>query len=192
MSEGPRILAFAGSARDGSFNKRLVRIAARGAEKAGAATTVADLRDHPMPVYDADLEQAEGLPSGAATFKELLASHEGLLIASPENNGSISALLKNTIDWATRSPDAQVDLSGFRGRVVALMAASPGPLGGLRGLVHVRAILGGIGCIVLPDQLTIRSAGSAFDAEGELTDERQASRVEGLGARLAEVVRKLA
>lgn len=191
MSAKPKILAFAGSAREGSFNKMLVRIAARGATEAGAEVTVIDLRDYSMPIYDADLEASDGLPQAAASLKELLSSHQGLLIASPENNSSITALLKNTIDWASRSADGEGDLSGFEGKVVSLMSASPGGLGGLRGLVHLRSLLGNIGCIVLPDQLTIRGAYNAFNNDGDLDDVKKRRQVEELGANLAHFVERM-
>ena len=185
------ILALAGSARPDTFNKKLIRIAARGAEAAGASVTVIDLRDFELPVYDADLEAEKGLPPAAVELRSLLERHQGLLIASPENNGSVSARLKNTIDWSTRSEEAQPDISKYQGKIAALLAASPGGLGGLRGLVHVRAILEMIGCMVIPDQLTVRSAHTAFDEAGELTDERQAKRVEAIGARLAALLQRL-
>ncbi len=187
----PRILAFAGSTRTGSYNKKLVRIAARGVENSGARCTVVDLRDHSMPLYDGDLEASEGLPEAARSFRELLHAHDGLLIAAPENNSSISAVLKNAIDWASRSEEATVDLSGFQGKVVGLLAASPGPLGGLRGLVHVRSILENIGCIVLPEQITLRRAAEAFDDSGDLADPKWRARVEQFGAKVAEFVRKI-
>ena len=187
----PKILAFAGSARDGSYNKMLVRIAARGATDTDAEVTVIDLRDYPMPLYDADIESSEGLPKKASSFKNLLSSHQGLLIASPENNSSVTALLKNTIDWASRSPEGEGDLSGFEGKVVSLMSASPGGLGGLRGLVHLKSILGNIGCIVLPDQVTVRSAYNAFDDSGNLKDSDKSGQVEELGANLANFLKKL-
>jgi len=191
MSASPRILAFAGSARTGSFNKRLVRIAARGAEKAGVACTTIDLREFPMPLYDADLEAAEGMPEHARRFRELLIAHQGLLISSPENNSSISAVLKNAIDWATRTEDAQGDVAAFSGKVAGLLSASPGGLGGLRGLVHLRAILGNIGCLVIPEQFALRSAHKAFDAAGELSDPAQSAGAERIGAALAGIVSKL-
>ncbi len=185
------ILALAGSARIDSFNKKLVRIAARGAEAAGASVTLIDLRDFELPVYDADLEAEKGLPPAAAELRSLLDRHHGLLISSPENNGSVSALLKNTIDWSTRSEEAQADISKYQGKIAALLAASPGGLGGLRGLVHVRAILEMIGCMVIPDQLSVRSAHTAFDDAGELTDERQAARALAIGASLTAFLQRL-
>lgn len=180
-----RILGFAGSARTDSFNKKLVRIALRGAGKAGAATTFVDLRDLPLPLYDGDEEVEQGRPDNVAKLVEEMRAHDALLLASPEYNGFLSPLLKNTLDWMSRSPDASPDLSAFQGKLAALLAASPGPLGGLRGLRGVRELLTNLGFTVLPTQITVRQAFKAFDASGEMTDEGQGERVEALGAELA-------
>ncbi|NEP45663.1 MAG: NAD(P)H-dependent oxidoreductase, partial [Okeania sp. SIO2H7] len=136
-----KILAFAGSARDGSYNKKLVRVAAEGARKAGAEVTYIDLRDLPMPLYDLDLQAKEGFPANVREFKDLMRAHQGLLIACPEYNGSITPLLKNAIDWASRPEGDEPMLACFRDKVAAIMSTSPGALGGLRGLAHVRDIL---------------------------------------------------
>jgi NAD(P)H-dependent FMN reductase len=186
MGEGARILAFAGSARAASFNKRLIKIAIRGADGAGARCTFIDLRDYALPLYDADLEAAEGLPDSAARLRDLFADHQGFLIASPEYKSSISPLLKNTIDWVSRSPEAGQDLSGFHGKLAAIMAASPGALGGLRGLVVLRSLLSNIGCTVLADQVAVRQAVKAFSDDGRLLDPKREAQVEGLGRQLAE------
>lgn len=183
--DGVKILGWAGSARTDSFNKKLVQIALRGAEDAGAEVTSIDLRDYPLPLYDADAEATDGLPENAAKLCGLFKANDGFLLASPEYNGLLSPLLKNTIDWATRSAQAQPDLSAFQGKVFAIMAASPGPLGGLRGLRSVRELLTNLGSIVLPNQLTIRGASNAFDAAGELVDDAQGDRAKALGAELA-------
>ena len=188
----PKILAFAGSTGTSSFNKKLVAIAADGARSAGAQVTSIDLRDFPMPLYDADLETASGLPENGRKFKNLLREHDGLLISSPEYNSSISAVLKNAIDWASRAEsDDEPPLVAFKGKVAALMSASPGGLGGLRGLVHLRSILGNIGIIVLPDQVSISSAHEAFDESGKLKDARKAKQVADLGAGLAKILAQL-
>jgi len=191
MTDAPRILALAGSLREGSLNKKLLAAARRGAEEAGASCTVLELRELSLPVYDGDLEARSGLPEGARELRRLLREHPGLLLASPEYNGSVPGVLKNAIDWASRSGEGSADLSGFRGTVAALLAASPGPLGGVRGLIHLRAILSGIGCLVLPEQLTLRGAGDAFDAAGELRDPKQRERAEGVGRALARALRRL-
>ncbi len=187
----PRILAFAGSARKESFNARLVRIAAEGARTAGADVTLLDLNDYPLPLFDQDLEQEQGMPGNAATVKQLFLDHDGLLIASPEYNSSITPLLKNVIDWVSRPTHGESPLAAYRGKVAALMAASPGGLGGLRGLVHVRSILSSIGVIVLPDQTTVPRAFEVFDDTGKLKDEKKQSSVEGLGRSVAEMLGKL-
>src|SRR4051812_41836968 len=125
-----RVLCFAGSARRDSLNKKLARVAAEAARAAGAEVTFVDLDSYPIPLYHGDLEAAEGMPPHAMRLRELFLSHDALLIASPENNGSVSALLKNTIDWLSRDiGDGAGVNSGFapyHGKTAALLAASPG------------------------------------------------------------------
>jgi chromate reductase len=192
MTSPARVLAFAGSLRRDSFNKKLVRIAANGAESVGATVTVIDLADYPLPVFDEDLESANGLPGEAKALKQLFLEHDALLIAAPEYNSSITAALKNAIDWVSRKAvKDEAPLACFAGKTAALLAASPGGFGGLRGLVHVRSILGNIQVTVLPDQIAVPSAHEAFDDSGALKDEALRKKVEGLGAKLAEVARKL-
>lgn len=189
----PKILAFAGSARTGSFNKQLVKIAAAGATEAGAEVTYLDFRDLPLPLYDQDLEAAEGLPENALKLKALMKSHQGFLIACPEYNSSITPLLKNAIDWASRPEpnEPPLGLTCFRDKVAVLMSASPGGLGGLRGLMHVRSILSSIYVLVLPDQKAIPNAYQAFDQNGNLQDSALQEGVQQLGANLANVLAKL-
>ncbi len=191
MSSQPKILAFAGSTREASYNKKLVKIAAEGAKAAGAEVTYVDLRDLPMPLYDEDLEAKEGIPENVRKFKELMKANQGLLIACPEYNSSITPVLKNAIDWASRPEPGEPGLACFTSKVAALMSASPGGLGGLRGLIHVRSILSSINVLVLPDQKAISSAFQAFDEEGRLKDATQQAAVEQLGSKLATVVAKL-
>jgi NAD(P)H-dependent FMN reductase len=191
MASMTKILAFAGSTRVESFNKKLVKIAAAGARAAGAEVTYLDLRDLPMPLYDGDLEAKEGIPANAKKFKELLLAHQGLLISAGEYNSSITGVLKNAIDWASRPLPGEGSLACFVGKVAALMSASPGALGGLRALVHVRSILGNIKVLVLPDQIAVSKANEAFNPEGTLKDSKQQKSVEDLGAKLAEILTKL-
>lgn len=191
MSTTARIVALAGSTRRDSYNKRLARIAAQGAEAIGAEVTVVELNDHPMPLFDEDLEAAEGPPAGAKSLKALLVAADGLLIASPEYNSSISAVLKNAIDWVSRPVPGEAPLIAFRGKVAGLLSASPGGFGGLRGLVHLRSILGNIGVVVLPDQISIPSAHDAFGDDGRLKDPKKHQAVADLGRNLAEVAARL-
>lgn len=194
MASAVRILAFAGSARVESFNKTLVKLAATAAKAAGAEVTYLDFLDYPMPLYNQDLETAQGLPETVVQFKTMLKTHQGFLIACPEYNGSITPLLKNAIDWASRPEpeESPLGLTCFKGKVAALLATSPGGLGGIRGLVHVRAILEGIGTIVIPEQKAIPAAAKAFDANGQLIEQRQAEAVAGIGRKLVEITGKLA
>jgi NAD(P)H-dependent FMN reductase len=191
MTNAPKILAFAGSTREASYNKKLVKIAAEGAKAAGAEVTYIDLRDLPMPIYDEDLEAKEGIPENARKFKELLKAHQGLLIAAPEYNSSITAVLKNAIDWASRPESGEPMLAAFTGKVAAIMSASPGGLGGLRGLIHVRSILSSINVLVLPEQKAISSAFQAFDEEGKLKDPKQQEAIEQLGSKVATLLAKI-
>jgi chromate reductase, NAD(P)H dehydrogenase (quinone) len=187
----PRILAFAGSTRKDSFNKKLVPIAAKGARDAGAEVTLIDLKDFPLPLFDQDLEAEQGMPENGKKLKKLFIDHRGLLIASPEHNSSITAVLKNALDWVSRPAPGEPSLVAFRGKVATLMSASPGALGGLRGLVHVRSILGNLGVIVLPDQLAVARAHEGLNPDGSLKDPKQQSGIEGLGSTLASFLRKL-
>ena len=192
MTHPPKILAFAGSARQDSFNKKLVQIAVAGALAEGVAVNYVDLRDYPMPLYDQDLEAATGLPDTVLQFKELMKSHQGLLIAAPEYNSSITPLLKNTIDWVSRPEpgESPLALTCFQDKVAAIMSTSPGGLGGLRGLFHVRSILSSIGVLVLPDQKAIPKAYEAFTEDGNLKDDKQQAAITALGSKLAMVLLK--
>jgi len=187
----PKILAFAGSTRTDSFNKKLVKIATGGAMEGGADVTVIDLRDFTMPLYDGDLEQQQGLPSNARKLKDLMLSHHGFLISSPEYNSSISGVLKNMIDWVSRPVEGEESLACFKGKVAGIMSASPGGLGGLRGMVHVRAILENIGTIVIPDQIAIAKAHEVFNADGTLQDKKQEEQVKKIGFNVAKLLIKL-
>ncbi|NDJ21715.1 NADPH-dependent FMN reductase [Nostoc sp. B(2019)] len=191
MAYTPKILAFAGSTRTDSYNKKLVKIAADGAMAVGAEVTYLDLRDLPLPLFDEDLEAQEGLPANARTFKDLMISHQGLLIASPEYNSSLTGVLKNAIDWASRPSPNEPPLAAFVDKVAAIMSASPGGLGGLRGLVHLRAILGNIKVLVLPDQVAVPKAYEAFNADGTLKDSKQQESIEKLGENVANILLKL-
>ena len=181
MNHKPRVLAFAGSARVDSYNSKLVKVAAEGVRDAGAEVTLVDLGDFPLPLFDQDLEAAEGLPAKARELKEIMLNHDGLLIAAPDYNSSITPLLKNTIDWVSRPSNGENALIAYEGKVAAIMSASPGRLGGLRGLVHLRSILSNIGVLVIPDQVAVGEAHKAFGPDGNFVDEKIQESVEGLG-----------
>jgi len=186
----PKILAFAGSLRAESYNKKLVKIAAKGAEAAGAQVTYLDLRDYPLPVFDEDLEKTDGMPANGRKIKDLMLAHDGWLLSCPEYNSSIAAALKNTIDWASRKGEGETPLQCFTGKAACLMSASPGALGGLRGLVVVRMLLNNINMIVLPDQIAISSAMNAFNPDGTLGDAKKQVDVTKLGEKLTNFLSK--
>ncbi|WP_231759894.1 NADPH-dependent FMN reductase [Microbulbifer elongatus] len=164
----PHLLALSGSLRKDSWNRQLAAAAASFARAGGAEVTEIDLRDFPLPLFDEDIEAA-GVPESAGRLKQLFASADGFLIASPEYNGSITAALKNLIDWVSR-PDGQFARAEvFQGRRAALFATSPGGLGGMRGLNHLRDILQPLGTWIAPTMLAVPSSMTAF-ADGRLVD----------------------
>ncbi len=185
-----RILVFAGSARRDSYNKTLARLAAAHCRELGAETTCIDLADYPMPLYDGDLEADAGPPEHAFRLQALIADQDGLLIASPEYNNSLPALLKNTLDWVSRTPRVRGG-NPFAGKVAGLVSASPGSLGGLRGLDHVRRVLDTLGMLVLPGVVAVPHADRAFDAEGRLVDDSADRRLMALSQQLVGVSGRL-
>lgn len=183
----PRLLFFAGSAREKSFNKRLAKLGAAIAEANGIAATFADLADYPMPIYNGDLETREGVPENARKLKALMGVHTGIFIASPEYNASFSPLLKNTIDWISHTRDeGEAPMEVFKTRVFALGSASPGGMGGLRGLSQFRLVLElGIGALVLPDQFAVPRAVDAFEEGGHLKNKDSQEQFKKLIQKLA-------
>jgi NAD(P)H-dependent FMN reductase len=186
----PSVLVFAGSVRTGSFNEKLAALAAARLAGLGASATHVSLRDFPMPLYDGDLEAAEGQPASAVALAEAMARHHGVFIAAPEYNASITPLLKNTIDWVSR---VKLPVSPFKERVFALSSASPGPYGGLRGLMHARHTLEiGCGALVIPETVAVGNAMQAFAPDGSLAVERSAQMLEACLSRLVREAGRLA
>jgi len=191
MTEQPKILVFAGSAREGSYNKKLARVMTAALIKAGAAARFVDLRDYPMPLFDEDLETAQGEPANAKAFKRIMMDHDAFVIVSPENNSTYSALLKNTIDWASRKREGETPQQCFAGKLGMILSASPGQLGGLRGLAALRVLLGNVGMILLPDQLALSAAHKAFNPDGSLVEEDKAKRVQEMAEKLVAITGKM-
>jgi chromate reductase len=174
MSHLPKLLIFAGSTRAHSWNRKLARVAADLARTAGADVTPIELADFELPLYNADLE-ARGTPAAAIRLKEIFDAHPAWIICSPEYNGSYTGLLKNTLDWVSSPVKGHPRWSSgtlpFAGKVVGLLSASPGALGGLRSLGHLAPLLLNLQCWVAPKQFALSRAGEAFDANGQLTSE---------------------
>ena len=182
-----RLLFFAGSTREGSYNKKLARLAQHIATANGIEGVFVDLRDYPMPLYSGGLEAEQGPPQKAAEFKALLAEYQGVFIASPEYNSSVTPLLKNTIDWVTRvRAKGETGLEVYKTRVFAISGASPGYYGAMRSLLNLRQILAvGIGATVIPQQLALPRANDAFEEGGSLKDKAQQTMLKDVVEKLA-------
>lgn len=189
----PKIAVVVGSTREGSFNRSLGRLAIRALEAQGAEVTDVDLASYDLPLYSAAIESG-AFPADAERLKRVFAAQDGLLFVSPEYNGSVSPLLKNAIDWASRptGDEGLVALVAYRGKAAAIMSASVSPFGGLRGLIHLRQILSTVQALVIPEQVLIPNAHAAFDESGALKDALPASLVDMTAMRLAKVAAALA
>jgi chromate reductase, NAD(P)H dehydrogenase (quinone) len=190
---GPKILVIPGSLRSGSHNVRLAALATKELAQVEAEVTRISLADFPLPIFDADLSQAEGPPPNAVKLKRLLCAHRGVFIASPEYNASITPLIKNAIDWiSTVREGGEPQLAAYQDRVFGLGAASPGRSGGMQSLIALRQVLA-VGCraLVIPEQITIPNAASAFDEMDQLTDARAAAQLKTVARRLVDYARLL-
>ncbi|MBX3632458.1 MAG: NADPH-dependent FMN reductase [Acidovorax sp. SCN 68-22] len=178
-----KILVFAGSTRQQSFNRRLAAEAAAMVRAAGSEATLLELADLDIPMYNADLE-ARGTPSDVVRLKRTLWEHPGWIICSPEYNGSYTALLKNTIDWASSpvaaDPEWQDGVKPFRGKVVGMLSASNGRLGGLRSQSHLAPLLLNLECWLAPRGYALAGAAQAFDAQGALSEAAHRAGVQGV------------
>lgn len=189
MENKPKILAFAGSLRKASYNKRIARIVAEGATVAGAEVTFIDLNDYSLPVYNADYHESGGFPENAIKLQRTLNQHDGLIVSSPEYNGSLPGGLKNAIDWASRESEEFALGQVFRGKYAAITTASPGAFGGLRCLGHLRSVLSILLVTVLPTEFAVAKAHTLFEGDdGEILDEKMKGLLLSLGASLAETL----
>lgn len=187
-----RVLVFSGSVRKGSLNLKLAALAARTLRDAGAEVTELNLREHPLPLYDGDEEAEKGPPEQAKRLHEIFRTHQGIFIASPEYNAGLSPLLKNTIDWVSRISDHGGQGAAFGRPIFALGAASPGPLGGYRGLMSLRQSLElQLQARVLPAMVSVGTAHEAFDEAGGLKNERTAKMLTTLASQLVAAANKL-
>ena len=190
----PRLVVMAGSRRREALSRRVAEACALAVRNAGAEVEPVDLDDYPAPLYDGDLEAASGLPDGIVRLQQRLYASDGLLVVNPEYNGSITPLLKNTLDWCSRPNPADRARSGgavYAGRAAAVVGSSPGALGGMRVLFHVRDILGYLGMHVIPQQLAVAKAGEAVGDDGRLRDAAQQDMLDTLAAALVDSARRL-
>jgi len=190
----PKILVFAGSIRTASFNARLAALAAKELALTGAEVSRISLEDYPLPIYNGDDEAKSGVPANAQNLKQMMAEHQGVFIASPEYNASITPLLKNTIDWISRVRErGEPPLAVFKNRVFAIGGASDSPYGAMRSLMALRQVLElGCGALVLPEQITVFRASEAFDEMDDLKEERAAATLKRVAQRLVDAAREMA
>lgn len=190
----PKILVFAGSIRTGSMNTQLAALAAKEFALAGADTTRISLLDYAMPLYDGDLESRSGQPEAAISLKRMMQQHQGIFIASPEYNASVTPLLKNTLDWVSRVREGkEAPLAAYKDRAFALGGASNGAYGAMRSLMAVRQVLEqGCNALVIPDQIAVARAGDAFDEMDNFKDEANTRRLKAVVQSLIEFARHYA
>ncbi len=187
MPATPRILVFAGSVRSGAFSGKTADAAQKALALQGAEVTRISLLDYPLPIYDQDLEKEEGIPESAMKLARLFASHDGVLIATPEYNGSVPPLLKNTIDWLSRvRRDGDKALKPLTGKVVTICSSSEGQFAGIRAINHLRAILQRCQMEVTMPECSVPRGGEAFDDKGDFRDERLQQTMERVASALIE------
>ncbi len=182
---GPKILAIPGSLRTGSLNRMLLKVAVGELTKLGAEVDQADLKELALPIYDGDIEGATGQPAGGKLLREKISRADALLIVTPEYNHGIPGGLKNAIDWASRPPDQPL-----KGKVAALMGASPGAFGAVRSLTSVRQTLTALGVWLVPSQVTLSFANKAFTETGELKEARTLDEVKGVVTALVDEAKR--
>ena len=183
------ILVFAGSARRGAFSKQLAAAATTILAEAGAKPTLVDLADFEAPLYNGDLEDSLGIPQSVLDFRRLVATHHGLMIATPEYNGFVTPLLLNMLCWASRPSPGNDFGSVFQAKPVALMAASPGRLGGVRVIPRLHDVLAELGMIPVPGFVTVPAAATAFTDRGRLAGETAEPGLIALADRLLDATR---
>jgi chromate reductase, NAD(P)H dehydrogenase (quinone) len=183
-----KILAISGSTRDGSFTKKLLKIAVDATRAAGGDVTEIDLRDYPMPLYDGDLEASSGLPEQAIALREVFKDHSALLIGTTEYNGGVTGVLKNAIDWVSRPHGDDANAVAIAGKTVAIISASAGIMGGARAQAAWRTSFQVLQCVLVPQTVTLPACHAAFNEDGSLKDDAVKGMTDLVGQKLAELV----
>lgn len=168
-----KILVFAGSTRSGAYSGKVADAAQKELAIQGADVTRISLIDYPLPIMNEDLEAEQGIPENAYKLARLIAAHDGVMICTPEYNGSMPPLVKNTIDWVSRvSKDGGKPLKPYPGKVVGICSSSDGHFAGIRSANHLRAVLSHIQMEVISPQVSVPHAGEAFDENGDFREDR--------------------
>lgn len=184
----PRILIIPGSDREGSFNVQLAGAIAKSIAMCGGEPAIASLHDYALPLFSQNLEQKLGVPYGARKLGGLMEKHQGIVLVSPEYNGSLPPLLKNALDWLSRDLE---DIKPYQNRVFALASCSPGGLGGIRALSHLRDVLVSVGADMITPQLAVGGAGSAFSDTGDLLNDRPKALLQNLSETLIDRAQRI-
>jgi chromate reductase, NAD(P)H dehydrogenase (quinone) len=186
-----KILAFAGSLREKAYSKRVLNVAIEGARDAGAEVTVIDLRDYPLPLFNAD-EYDKAFDANALALQDIFAGHDGFLLSSPEYNGSMPGGMKNMIDWVSRpSEKYSKSVEVFKGKTAAIIASSPGSFGGIRCLSHIRGMFSIMFVTVLPVEIAVSFVGQKFEGDSDvMTDEKMKKVLMDHGASLIETIKR--
>ncbi len=180
-------LTLSGSIRSDSLNARLARAFGEKLAQAGANLTHVDLADYPLELFNADLEAQNGEPDNAVALARLFGNADIIFIASPEYNGSVSPLLKNTLDWISR----QRTHKPFARATFGIGAASPGSMGGISGLRHLREILGSVGALVIPKTLGVGNAGKVLTESGRFCDPALEERADEIAEMMHSIQRRM-
>jgi len=185
MTKKLKVLAFAGSLRKDSFNKKLVKIAAKELEQLGCEVTCFDMNDYPLPVYNQDIEK---IPQEAIKLEQMMKEHHVWLISSPEYNYSIPGGLKNLIDFVSRAPENKPNLEVFSNKIIGLLSAAGSNLGGVRCLSVLRECLTTLGCIVVPAEVNVGASYAAFTEEGDLIQDAHKQALKKLANQVVSII----
>ena len=181
-----RIITIPGSLRAGSFNRKLIQIANDLLIRSDIELETLDLKDYPLPLYDGDLEDSEGIPDNARRLQAKIAAGQGVIISSPEYNSSIPGTFKNMLDWTSRG-----GANPWGGKIIGLMGVTTGLWGALRGMPHLRIVMNALGGFVIPQQINIAHAEKVWDDSGKLLDDKLSSRIEKFVRVFLETTEKL-
>jgi len=167
------ILAFSGSTREASANTKLLTYISLMAREQGANVKIINLKDFHLPFYDADYENTYGMPENGKKLRSLMMQSQVIFIASPQYNKSISAVLKNALDWLSRGEQGGPSRDAFKQKKFVLLCATPSADGGIHGLVHLRSIIEEIGGEVSAQDISIPQAYTAFNEKNRLKDSQK-------------------
>lgn len=172
MSNPPvKVLGIAGSPREESFNRKLLALAVKMLSEKGADAEIYDVRVKRVPIYDPDVEAESGFPELVKDLRARVLASDAVLFASPEYNAGYTPLLKSIIDWGSRTDPDTLQKNVWRHKVVAMVSASPGAFGAVRGTIALRQTFSHVEALVIPEFTSIAFAHKAFNEDGTLVND---------------------